>query len=135
MTASHSYVQEHPLRDRELVIDLNKVVADLLPIPPDRDRNGVALLKHTGLNMVVTALRAGAELSEHTSRGVVAVHVLDGSLELRTNQAAADVSKGQLAVIDVLEPHSLTAREDSLLLITVSMLEEIGGDVSTRTTP
>src|SRR5687768_6142392 len=130
MTASHSYIQDHPLRDHELVIDLNKVAADVLPVPPDRDRTGVALLKHTGLNMVVTALRAGAELSEHTSRGVIAVQVLDGFVELRTHQTSADVRKGQLAIIDVLEPHSLTAREDSLLLITVSMLEEIGGDVS-----
>ena len=135
MAASHSYLQDHPLRGRELVIDLDKAVAEVLPIPPDRDRSGVALLKHTGLNMVVTALRAGAELSEHTSRGVIAVQVLDGFVQLRTNQTSAEVRKGQLAIIDVLEPHSLTAREDSLLLITVSMLEEIGANVSTPSTP
>jgi quercetin dioxygenase-like cupin family protein len=132
MTAPHSYIQEHPLRGRELVIDLDEVVHEVLPIPPDRDVRGVALLKQTGLNMVVTALRAGAELSEHTARGVITVQVLEGFVELRTNQTSDNVRTGQLAIIDVLEPHTLTAREDSLLLITVSMLEEIGADVSDR---
>ena len=53
-------------------------------------------------------------------------------MELRTNQTSDDVRVGQLAIIDVLEPHTLTAREDSLLLITVSMLEERGADVSSQ---
>jgi quercetin dioxygenase-like cupin family protein len=132
MTASRSYLDEHPLRGREVVIDLDEVTDEVLPIPPDRDRKGVALLKHTGLNMVVTALRAGAELSEHTSRGVIAIQVLDGFVELRTNQTSDDIRTGQMAIIDVLEPHTLTAREDSLLLITVSMLQEMGADVSDR---
>jgi quercetin dioxygenase-like cupin family protein len=132
MTASHSYTQEHPLRGRELVIDLDEVIDEVLPIPPDSDRRGVALLKHTGLNMIVTALRAGAELSESTARGVIAVQVLEGFVELRTNQTSDNVRTGQLAIIDVLEPHTLTAREDSLLLITVSMLEEIGAEISKR---
>jgi len=82
--------------------------------------------------LVLTALRAGAELSEHTARGVIAVLVLEGFVELRTNQTSDDVRVGQLAIIDVLEPHTLTAREDSLLLITVSMLEERGVDVSSQ---
>ena len=133
MTATHTYLEEHPLRGgREVVIDLDEVTDEVLPIPPDQDRKGVALLKHRGLNMVVTALRAGAELSEHASRGVIAVQVLDGFVELRTNQTSDDIRTGQLAIIDVLEPHTLTAREDSLLLITVSMLEEMGADVSDR---
>jgi quercetin dioxygenase-like cupin family protein len=121
------------MRDREMVIDLDAVIDELLPIPPDHDRCGVALAKQTGLNMVVTALREGAELSEHTSRGVTAIQVLDGAIELQTRETSDDLRAGQIAVIEVLEPHSVIAREDSTLLITVSMLQEIGGEVSSPT--
>lgn len=106
MTASHSYIEEHPPRARQMVIDLDEVVEELLPIPPDGDRKGVAMLKQAGLNMVVTVLREGAELAAHTSRDVVAMQVHAGAVELRTAESSDDVRAGQLAIIDVLEPHA-----------------------------
>lgn len=132
MTASHSYIRDHPLTGRELIIDLDQVIDELLPISPDSDRKGLALVKQAGLNMVITALAAGAQLSEHASRGVVVLQVLGGVVELRTERITQELGAGHLAVIDVLEPHGVTALEDAILLITTSMFEEVGGDISER---
>ncbi|MEZ4503029.1 MAG: hypothetical protein R3C39_10425 [Dehalococcoidia bacterium] len=130
-----SYLDGHPVRGRELTVDLPTVLGELALDSSDRDRRGAALLKQAGLNMVLTNLRAGAELSEHNPRGIVVIHVLSGNVRLHLERGDEDLHQGQLAIIDVPETHSLTALTDAVLLITVSMFEEVGADVRGRSEP
>lgn len=125
-----SYLDTQTTHARGMVQDVSALLDQLRPLPEGEQRRGVTLIKHLGFNIVAMVLRAGAELSEHSVRGVLAVQVLEGRVRLTTVNAEDELPAGHLAVLEVLEPHSLTALEDSALLITVSMLQETGAAVS-----
>jgi quercetin dioxygenase-like cupin family protein len=73
-------------------------------------------LRHT-----VIALRAGEELAEHSSPGEATLLVLRGAVELCAGPDAVDGVDGDLMVIPA-RAHSLKARQDSVVLLTVAKL-------------
>ena len=70
------------------------------------------------LRQTVIALTAGSELDEHESPGEATLQVLRGKVELRSGGSSTTVSEGQLAPIPP-ERHSLSATDDSVVLLTV----------------
>lgn len=74
-----------------------------------RDR----VLRHT-----VMALRAGAELAEHTAPGDASLQVVVGRVRLSSPSGSTEAAVGSLVAIPA-ERHSLTAIEDSVVLLTV----------------
>ena len=84
------------------------------------DRNATTLVKTAGLRVVLMALHAGAELKPHTAPGVLSVQVLEGHLTFRTGQQAAELAKGEMLMLHAGIPHSVTAREDSVFLLTIA---------------
>jgi quercetin dioxygenase-like cupin family protein len=115
----HEYLKEHVLRDELLAFDLPREVQGLRASPDAADRQGVALVKGGGLNIVLTVLRKDATLSEHTTSGASSVLVLDGSVRLRAGDRVEELGAGSLAAIDGGVAHDLVALEDAALLVTV----------------
>ena len=84
------------------------------------DRNAITLLKTAGMRVVLMALHAGAELKPHTAPGVLSVQVLDGRLTFRTERQAAELAKGEMLTLHAGIAHGVTAREDSVFLLTIA---------------
>lgn len=70
------------------------------------------------LRQTVIALAAGQELAEHQSPGEATLQVLRGHVRLIAGDDSADGSMGDYLVIPPAR-HSLTAIEDSAVLLTV----------------
>lgn len=71
------------------------------------------------LRQTLIALCAGHELAEHSNPGEATVHVLLGRVILATSEASWEGAKGDLLIVPNA-PHSLSATEDSAVLLTVA---------------
>ena len=123
MATKHTYLKTHKLAGTMLTPDLPVEVERL------RDRaaqaaNGRAaktLVKEGQVRVTLVALKRGSSLSSHHVDGVVSVQVLRGRCSLDAGGRQAAMGLGQLAVLGAGVEHSLEARADSVLLVTVAM--------------
>lgn len=70
------------------------------------------------LRQTVIALTSGSELGEHPNPGQATLQVLRGRVRLTCSSASWDCWMGDLIIIPD-DRHSLTALEDSVVLLTV----------------
>ncbi len=73
------------------------------------------------LRQTLIALTAGVALAEHENPGEATVHVLRGRVRLDGGDASWEGRAGDLIVVPP-NRHSLTALEDSAVLLTVAKL-------------
>ncbi|MEV0272775.1 MAG: cupin domain-containing protein, partial [Hamadaea sp.] len=73
------------------------------------------------LRQTVIAIAAGAELAEHVNPGEATVFVIDGRVRLTGATASWEGLAGDLLIVPD-EPHSLSALEDAVVLLTVAKL-------------
>ena len=71
------------------------------------------------LRQTVIALTSGTSLAEHENPGEATVHVLNGRVRLDTDRRTWEGRAGDLIVVPQ-QRHSLTALEDSAVLLTVA---------------
>jgi quercetin dioxygenase-like cupin family protein len=71
------------------------------------------------LRQTVIALVAGQSLGEHSNTGEATVHVLRGRVRLHSDDDAWDGRRGDMILVPAA-PHSLTATEDAVVLLTVA---------------
>lgn len=103
------------------VFDLDAVVRDLRAEdhPARGGHRQITLFQREHLTHVVFAFDKGGSLAEHTTRGLVTIHVHAGTLDVRESGREHRLSAGQLLVLDPGVPHDVTAREASVMLLTV----------------
>jgi quercetin dioxygenase-like cupin family protein len=108
------------------VLDVGEEGVALLAEPEwaDGDRNSKTLFKADTLRVVLTALRDGAALQNEDPDEAVAVHVLQGELQVRIQSDASVARAGQLVCLPVGEPWQITASVDSLFLLILGRLPE-----------
>jgi quercetin dioxygenase-like cupin family protein len=73
------------------------------------------------LRQTVIAMTADAELTEHASPGEATVHVLRGRVVLSANGQSWEGRDGDLIIVPDA-PHSLRAKHDSVIVLTVAKL-------------
>ena len=88
------------------------------------DRNAVTLSKSTSFRVVLVALREGALIGEDEAHGPISVQVIRGAVAVRRSEDSAELSAGQLATMEAGGPWSVTARDASGVLLTISWPEE-----------
>ena len=71
------------------------------------------------LRQTVIALLAGQSLGVHSNTGEATVHVLRGRVRLNSDPDAWDARSGDMLLVPST-PHSLTATEDAVVLLTVA---------------
>ncbi len=81
------------------------------------------LCKTSGMQIMLIALDAQAELKKHISPGPISVQVLKGSISFRTDETVHDLACGQLLTLEGKLPHSVYANERSIFLVIKSIPE------------
>jgi len=84
------------------------------------DRNAKTLVKEHGLRVVLTVMRSGARLQEHTTAGAVSIQTLTGHIRLHALQETIELPVGHVVMIDSNISHDVEAVEESAFLLTIA---------------
>ncbi|MCE7038814.1 cupin domain-containing protein [Dyadobacter sp. CY312] len=82
------------------------------------DRNSITVFKSEEITIVVSALKAGAEIRNSAADVLFTVMVLQGEVVITTDDVERDITKGQAVAFHPHVLHSIRAISDSNLLIT-----------------
>jgi len=85
------------------------------------ERNSVTIFKSDTMRIVLLGLHENAEFPPHTANGVISIQVLEGNIQLMTDQRHSLVGKGQMVALQKNILHSVKAMEESFFLLTLSM--------------
>lgn len=92
---------------------------------PARDGHRQIALFHRGaVTQVLFAFEDGGHLDEHSTPGLVTIHVLEGRLEVGTEQRRYDLPAGEVLILDPHVPHDVRALGRSAMLLTVHLRKE-----------
>ena len=70
-------------------------------------------------------LKRGQVMREHKAPFPIIVHVLDGAIDFGVNGEINQLNKGAIVTLNANVPHDLTAREDSVVRLTLSKLDNV----------
>ena len=113
------------------VLDIGAEGVGLLAEPEwsGGDRNSKTLFKSDALRVVLTALRAGAEMENDDPDEAVMVQTLQGSVTVRADTEEAALGTGQVLCLGGGTPWRITASSDSLFLLSVGRMPSGAGAV------
>lgn len=77
------------------------------------------LVKHDDLRVVMIVLREGATVAEHRAPVRISIQILTGRVSLKLPERELSLAAGMLLALDRSVPHSLTALEESTILLTL----------------
>ncbi len=77
------------------------------------------LIKTEPLEVIRLVMSAGKELARHQVSGEIMLQCLTGSATLRLDGQTCELSAGMMTYLSGGQGHSLVAREDSSLLLTI----------------
>lgn len=77
------------------------------------------LLREGDLRVVLVAMSAGARIAEHRAKATGSVQALTGHVRLRLPDGLADVTAGQLLVLERGVSHDVEAVVDSAFVLTL----------------
>jgi quercetin dioxygenase-like cupin family protein len=86
----------------------------------NNDRNAITVFKSNGMCIVLIALHKGAVMNTHTAQGMISVQVLEGKMTFAADKQSPELIKGQMLVLHEGIPHSVTAIEETIFLLTLS---------------
>ncbi len=85
------------------------------------DRNSVTIFKSSTMRIVLMGLHQNAELKTHKANGVISVQVIEGKIDFTVDSKISRMEKGQMIALHENIMHSVTALNDSFLLLTLVM--------------
>jgi quercetin dioxygenase-like cupin family protein len=84
------------------------------------DRAVHALVGEPALRLMLVALKAGTSLPEHGAPGHIAIHVIDGELEIGADGEKRVHRPGEVVWLGPDAPHSVRAVTEGAFLLTVA---------------
>jgi hypothetical protein len=109
-----------PLAAPLLAFDLRQEVEALrAEAEYEKGHNARTLIKFDALRVVLVVLRAGAQIQERESSQPLAIHPLNGELQLRRGDDVLALRPTQLVSVDRQSTYTIEALADSELLIWV----------------
>jgi len=106
--------------------NLQQALRDLRAEPhPARDgHRQVTIFHHTPITHVLFAFDEGGTLGQHSTSGLVTIHVLEGRVIVQAEGVPHDLSAGQLLILRPNVPHDVRAEECSAMLLNVHLLSD-----------
>ncbi len=95
-------------------VDLRSFMNDLAALP-----RTTTLIREEGLRSLLLHLKAGERVPEHHTRGSIIVQCLAGNVTFSSGDQV-ELKPGLLISLPPGAPHSLSALEDSSLLVTIA---------------
>lgn len=89
------------------------------PQVPRAGHRQMTLLHRASVRLVLFAFDAGGTIAQHSAPGVVTIHVLRGSMRVRTPSESYDLRAGDLLTLERDVPHDVEALEESDMLLGV----------------
>ena len=83
--------------------------------------NSITLMKNHGMRIVMTALRQQAEIKPHQTKSTISIQVIEGKLNLITENDSIILKKGHLLTLHANISHSLRALKESIILQTIAL--------------
>ena len=90
----------------------------------------ITLLHHGPVRLVLFAFEKGGRMPEHRAPGWITIHVLRGSLRMRTPDAQHELGAGQLLALAPDMAHDVEAVEESDMLLGIYPEAPVGSAVS-----
>ncbi|MDZ7692765.1 MAG: cupin domain-containing protein [Balneolaceae bacterium] len=78
-----------------------------------------ALIKTPDMEVIRMVVPEGREIEEHKVEGEVSVQCLKGKVAFSIGDETRTMTEGSWLYLNKKEPHSLTAKTDSVLLVTI----------------
>jgi quercetin dioxygenase-like cupin family protein len=82
--------------------------------------SSITLVKHPDLRIVLLTMKKNICMHQHSTAARISVQTLAGHIRLRLPDRTAELTTGQLLVLDRCVPHDVEAEEDSAFLLTLS---------------
>ncbi len=112
---------ERPIDSPLLLINLPALITQIKTEDAwnKNDRNAITVFKTKGMNIVLVALHAHAEMKTHTAPGTICINVLEGAIKFNTPDESLEILQGKLLTLHAEIPHSVLATEDAVFLLTL----------------
>ena len=101
--------------DLPAVIDRIKQEADWI----SGKHNAITLMKSNSMRIVLIAMHEGNEMKMHQAAGPVSIYLIEGKLELTTENESVILHKNQLVTLHENIKHGLLAIGETILLLTI----------------
>ena len=120
--AGHEYLQNHQLSGDALLLDVERESQEVLTAASEAGVKHAAktLIKDGPLRLIILGFMSGASLREHRAGGPVSIQVLTGTAEIATPGGTQTVVPGSTLVLAADVAHSVTAKTDAVLLLTIA---------------
>jgi quercetin dioxygenase-like cupin family protein len=111
-----------------LIIDVEEYIQRLKNEPAwqRNDRNGITLFKTKGMRIVLVIMHTGAEMRPQTIDALVSLHVLNGYLQVTTDEQTTKIQAGQILTLHANINHSIHAAVETIFILT--MTDEMYGE-------
>jgi quercetin dioxygenase-like cupin family protein len=117
----HRRTHPLPMAAAFLEFDLAKELAGLRAEPEwQSGQNAKTLVKYDDFRIVLTALKAKANIPSHQTDGRLSIHVITGHVQMRALGRTFDLAAGSLVGLDRGIAHEISALEESALLLTIA---------------
>lgn len=97
--------------------------AEVIDVSPLGERlaqtQTATLIKTDALEVIRLVVPAGKEIAQHEVQGEITLQCLEGTVEVTARGASRKLSAGQLLYLVGGDAHSLSATDDSSLLLTI----------------
>ena len=84
------------------------------------DRNSITIFKTNDLCMVVGALHERAELTPHRAAGTMCIQVIEGELEINTDDITTTLTSGQMIAVHKNANYRALAAQETIYMLTIS---------------
>ena len=87
-------------------------------------QNARTLVKYDDFRIVLIALKTGAMMPKHQTRGRIAIQTVAGRIIVRAEGRTFDLPAGTILALDRGLPHDVEALEESVCLLTIAWPRE-----------
>jgi quercetin dioxygenase-like cupin family protein len=121
-STGHEYLKLHQISGSFLLFDIGEESRSILEAARTAavGHAGKTLVKEGPLRMVILGFTPGSSLREHQAGGPVSIQALSGAVEVSALDGAELLNGGETLVLAADIPHSVTAKEYSVLLLTIA---------------
>lgn len=87
------------------------------------DHNAITVFKTDNLQIVILAMHKGAEMKEYAVKCMMSLLVIEGLILFTASEKTTELTGGQLLALHANLSHKLLAKEETVLMLTLSCNE------------